>query len=694
MNKKFIIVLASVLLIAMLPLNAFASLPHMNDMYSVICGDETIMMTKARGGEIDNLMDIRMPSNVEELEGLGWSISANPAYSIHISNINCRPYYPETAGELHDYHGRKPGDSNYPLNLSEFRFALKLIISGSQMKSWVSEIFSWTQIPLDTVITPAHGYWYNTKMTVYGYEPDLAYNLLITHGWTYTGTYSDGHCSGGYWYTPQGTELRHVYVACCIEAQHSTAAISMRECAAWNYFFGKNSEGEDYFVDESLSWTFNDLMDITFNDRDFDISSHGWSLGKNPDFLYDFFHPDVDVAWGDNAPGFSDPTPGGIDDMEYAVKNWRWPNGTYITELSDMIDLVWDVQEALYYVEPFMLTYCSIYVNAYAPDVAGWSESLGYGSDISWTYNYIGWAASGTSIRMCVSSDPKTLNPGWVSTVYDHQILDRIEDGLWEVEPVNHVDLMWASSDWSMTPWSDEGIGVEYGQKVTFTIREGIYWQDGQVFDANDVKFAYDFIANLSLAQYADIVTTYVYSDIVNPYTIDVYMNCTGLWYTYTYAGAGALFPPQIWAGFMGNAAGAEAFKPWEENYDTFTGSSGHNGLTCLIGIGAWIFVEWDKTAKVVHLIANRPDAMWTGNPGWFAENWYTELAPYNNLPPGNTDWDSDVDQYDFWAFCAAFIDYYSKGSMNIWDDFDCNGVINQYDFWAFCDYFINYWAA
>jgi hypothetical protein len=550
------------------------------------------------------------------------------------------------------------------------------------MKSWVSEIFDWTQIPLDTVITPSHGYWYNSEMEVYGYRPDIAYEVLTANGWSN---------STGHWLTPDDTELRHVYVLCAIEAEHSTAAISMRECAAWNAFFGDHSDGDPYFVDESIAVTFNTLIDITFYDRDFDISSHGWSLGKNPDYLYDFFSPEVDVPWGDNACGFSDPE---IDEKEYAVKNWRWTNGTYITELQDMIDLVWDVQADLYTVEPFLVTYCSVYVNAYKPDVASWSESLGYGSDISWTYNYIGWAASGTSIRMCVSSDINTLNPGWVSTVYDHQVIDRVEDALWEVEPVNHVDLMWASSDWSMEAWSDEEIGVEYGQMVEFIIRPNIYWQDGQLFDANDVKFAYEFIANLSLAQYADIVSTYVSSTVVDSTTIDVYMNCTGLWYIYAYAAAGAYFPPQIWAGFMGDAAGAEAFKPWRENYDTFTESSGHNGLTCLIGIGAWIFVEWDEvTTNVVHLIANRPNAMWTGNPGWFAANWYTELSPYNNLPPGNTDWDLDVDQFDFWDFCAAFINYYGAGVMNIWHDYDCNGVINQFDFWAFCGYFIDYYS-
>jgi hypothetical protein len=84
---------------------------------------------------------------------------------------------------------------------------------------------------------------------------------------------------------------------------------------------------------------------------------------------------------------------------------------------------------------------------------------------------------------------------------------------------------------------------------------------------------------------------------------------------------------------------------------------------------------------------------MWTGNPGWFATNWYTELSPYNNLPPGNTDWDLDVDQFDFWDFCAAFINYYGAGVMNIWHDYDCNGVINQFDFWAFCGYFIDYYS-
>jgi len=66
-------------------------------------------------------------------------------------------------------------------------------------------------------------------------------------------------------------------------------------------------------------------------------------------------------------------------------------------------------------------------------------------------------------------------------------------------------------------------------------------------------------------------------------------------------------------------SAAAAAFTPWLEDYDTWTGSTGHGALTCLIGTGPWIFTDWNQVAGVVALLANRPDAIWTGNPGYWA---------------------------------------------------------------------------
>lgn len=55
---------------------------------------------------------------------------------------------------------------------------------------------------------------------------------------------------------------------------------------------------------------------------------------------------------------------------------------------------------------------------------------------------------------------------------------------------------------------------------------------------------------------------------------------------------------------------------------------------------------------------------------------------------------DGDIDQYDYWHFCTAFIDYYTMGVKDQLCDFDDDCDIDQYDFWTFCAAFVDYYNA
>jgi hypothetical protein len=61
---------------------------------------------------------------------------------------------------------------------------------------------------------------------------------------------------------------------------------------------------------------------------------------------------------------------------------------------------------------------------------------------------------------------------------------------------------------------------------------------------------------------------------------------------------------------------------------------------------------------------------------------------------PGDFDADFDVDQFDFWHFCGAFIDYYTIHVKDPLCDFDDDCDIDQFDYWTFCGAFIDYWNA
>jgi len=333
--------------------------PRTDEVLSVICADESSMITKAQAGEIDTAYDIRSPDNVETLRGIGWSISTNLGYGFHYWGINCRDYTPETSGELYDYHGRTPGVSLFPLNISQFRYALHLIVGGEVLDSIISEVFGWTQVRIDMIPSPAAGFWHNPDLPPVPHDEAQALELLNSVGITN---------ASGYWENtnpdigPVG-ELRTMYVLGCPEAAESTTAVSQRFFAEWNRFFGKKSdETSDYFEFDLIPWT--DMCNIVWWDRDFDIEGAGWRVGRDPDYLFDFFHSSKDGPDNYNMIGIHNAE---LDELLYAVKYWRWPNGTYITTLDEIVQIAYQAQEYLYYLTPYLVAYCEVATNAFAP---------------------------------------------------------------------------------------------------------------------------------------------------------------------------------------------------------------------------------------------------------------------------------------------------------------------------------------
>jgi peptide/nickel transport system substrate-binding protein len=613
--KKSLIALFAVLMLVCSVAPVFAvsrdEFPRLDEAIGVVAYPEAAAMSKARAGEIDNVMGMINPDNVEELMGLGWSISANPGFHMCYLGINCRPYTPETSGQPSSggtqppYGVRPPGWPLYPLNITEFRYALHLLI-GCQKTDWIAEIYRFINVRLDTTIPPASVFWFNPEITPVPYDPVQAYQLLRSAGFSN---------STGIWIMPNGQELRKIYVMSPTEAPPSVTLTG--KCVdSWNKFFGVGSDGQPYFIHVPTS--FYDIIDFAFINRDHDIYFLCWGLGRNPDYLYDFFHPDVDIPDGSNSPGLNYPP---LNDLLYAIKYWRWPDGTYVTSMDEMRRIVWTAQEYLYVLTPYIPLYSRKYHNAYAPGLQSWVESLGYGSNNFFTYNWINWKGAAPGIpdpnkpswRFHIGGPLGRLNPITSTSAYDWQVLGLILDGLLIVDPYTHEDKLWAAKAWTpfggYEPWSDPSLNVTYGMKVTFKIRPGIKWQDGVPVDANTVKWNFDFIKSIEAPRYYDIWANYIKAEVTAPDTITVYINNTGVWLIYSFAGSALVVPPHIYGPYGpvdadqdGTVTYAEvlAFKPYATAHPTVP------GLTCLIGTGPWIFKEWNTLTNTVRLVENK----------------------------------------------------------------------------------------
>lgn len=82
-----------------------------------------------------------------------------------------------------------------------------------------------------------------------------------------------------------------------------------------------------------------------------------------------------------------------------------------------------------------------------------------------------------------ISSDPGTLNPVTASDVYARYVYGYVYDQLLTNDPDTFEWKPNLAVKWVVS---------KDGKKITYTLREGVKWSDGQPFTAEDVKYSYD----------------------------------------------------------------------------------------------------------------------------------------------------------------------------------------------------------
>ena len=281
--------------------------------------------------------------------------------------VNCRPVTPSSSGQYTDYHGRTPGFSLYPLNISAFRFALEVIVSGLK-DAWISSL--WSNERLDHLVLPGNVLWYNPNVPYYPSDWTIAESILIGagFGWDY-GPDSVPHTPDDKWTCPDGTVLwdgtrpgpwksdRYAgYITAPGEDAYGFWVIApsqmlnpvfyeltMRHAKKWNLFFcgvedvkPATMTGPNYlFIDDSKDifpppgWP----NDVIYGNRDHDFYNDGTiPLDRHPDYLYDFFHPDVDIPYKLNTAGLDNP---GLNRLLKTIKFWKFYDWELLTSNFD-----------------------------------------------------------------------------------------------------------------------------------------------------------------------------------------------------------------------------------------------------------------------------------------------------------------------------------------------------------------------
>jgi ABC-type transport system substrate-binding protein len=377
------------------------------------------------------------------------------------------------------------------------------------------------------------------------------------------------------------------------------------------------------------------------------------SLGRTPGQLYSFLHSSQDSydSPGDsNGPGVNNAT---IDALTETV---RYSIDTNVIEAAAK-----EVQELIYTPEAddadnfalaYMLLYSRSYFNVFASDLEGVVKSPGYGSDNSWTFLSANWRAGSPRARMAdVYGDtalesimiyinglpPDTLNPTFYSTVYEANIAGQTWDGLSAVNPFNHYDIPWIATDWTITEMPNSGpYNNETWMDIDLTLRSDVRWQDGYVFDADDVEFNWEFLRDWNSINGADEALHLVDVSVTDATHCTITADVAGLTTFYNYMGFACVMPMQIWDRAWASDAAVANYHPELNAYGTdmapgySAGPWASSVYTNLFGTGPYILRSLDLVGETDEMWANRNYWLTQGDVATLMADMFWEVGDRN----------------------------------------------------------------
>jgi peptide/nickel transport system substrate-binding protein len=106
-------------------------------------------------------------------------------------------------------------------------------------------------------------------------------------------------------------------------------------------------------------------------------------------------------------------------------------------------------------------------------------------------------------------------------------------------------------------PSLDNGGVAEDGMSVTWKLRQGVKWHDGEDFTADDVRFTWEFVSNeATTATTFGTYTPVVDVEVVDDYTVTImYAEQNPAWFDQFVGPNGMILPEHVFADFVGEEA-------------------------------------------------------------------------------------------------------------------------------------------
>ena len=301
--------------------------------------------------------------------------------------------------------------------------------------------------------------------------------------------------------------------------------------------------------------------------KEYSLGVIAWSMGRNPDSLYSFYHSSMDMPGGYNMTSTDDPA------LDKALFMLRYAKDKPEAEKASLT-----CQKLLSGIMPSIPVYSRFSVSAVSRKWKNVFSNEKITADNIWTL-LMAEPADGKMrpLNMVLAEEPRNLNPFVASSAYSWQVLGMIYESLIGTDPLTLGDMPSLAASWSVETVGNKGLEHT---RLVFRLRKGLKWNDGTLLTAQDVKATFDFLKNNSIPRFFDSVKNIKSVNVIDSHQVAVEMEGTSYWYLDNVGGLPCM-PAKV----------LKMVKDWQ-NWDPLD-PSGKSGPYGLIGSGPFILDEY-----------------------------------------------------------------------------------------------------
>ncbi len=252
--------------------------------------------------------------------------------------------------------------------------------------------------------------------------------------------------------------------------------------------------------------------------KEYSLGVIAWSMGKNPDSLYSFYHSSMDIRGGYNMTSTDDP------DLDDALIRLR-----YAEDMSEAEDASVRSQKLLSELMPSIPVYSRFSVSAVSKKWKNIFSNEKMTADNMWTL-LMAEPEDGKMrpLNMVLAEEPRNLNPFVASSAYSWQVLGMIYESLIGTDPFTLGDMPSLAASWSV---ETAGSGDDRHTRLIFSLKKGLKWSDGGPLTSADVKATFDFLKDNRIPRFFDSVKNIRSVKLIDSHRLAVDMDGISYWY-------------------------------------------------------------------------------------------------------------------------------------------------------------------